>query len=81
MTSLLGRLFRSAPDEDDSYARAMTVSGELLTRMREASESTDAARGVMADIWAQNHNVPFMTTVLEAVQEAKAPLEQKPTDQ
>lgn len=78
MTSLLGRLFKPRPESDDSYARAMNVSGDLLARMRETSQSTDAARAVMADIWAQNHNVPFMTTVVETVQEMKSGIEQKP---
>lgn len=77
MTSILGRLFGRRPAPDDSYARAMIISGDLLTRMREASESTDAARAVMADVWAQNNNVPFLTTVYEAAQEAKSSIEQK----
>lgn len=67
-----------ARSSDAAYSRAMSASDDLIQRMHENSRSTDAARAVMADIWAQNHNVPFMTTVYEAVQEAKAPLKQKP---
>lgn len=81
--SLIGRLLgRSAErsDVDDRYARAMTLTDEVTTRMREAAASTDVARAVMADIWSQNHNVPFLTTVVEAVQEMKSGLEQKPSD-
>jgi hypothetical protein len=87
MTGILGRIFGSASvaappvsKGDQAYAEAMTISDELIERMREASRSTDAARGVMADIWAQHHNVPFMATMVETVQEMKSPLEQKPGD-
>lgn len=80
MTSILGRIFGSPPDEDDSYARAMNASDELIARMREASNSTDPARAIMADVWAHNHNIPFLTTVGEAVQEMKSGTNQKPTD-
>lgn len=87
MTSLIGRMFwnRHTPPHQDSrgdlaYAHAMTVSGDLLTRMQECSRSTDAARAIMADVWAQNHNAPFLTTVFEAVQEAKSPIVQNPAD-
>ena len=57
---------------DLAYAEVMQESDDLLKRMRETSNSTDAARAVMADIWSQNHNVPFLTTVYESVQEAKS---------
>lgn len=85
MTSLLGRIFgrsdrRQISRGDAAYAQAMTVSGDLLARMQKYSHSKDAAHAVMADVWAQNRNIPFMTTVFEAVAEAKAPIEQKPED-
>ena len=54
------------------YNQAMGESGDLIKRMREHSISTDAARAVMADIWAQHRNIPFMTSVYETVQEMKA---------
>jgi hypothetical protein len=50
----------------------MAFSDDLLRRMQDNSRSTDAARAVMADVWAQNRNIPFMTTVYEAVAEAKS---------
>lgn len=70
----------SAPDADDAsrtrgdvaYQRAMDASADLLFRIREAGREADVARVVIADIWAQASNIPFMTTVYEAVQEAKA---------
>lgn len=58
-----------------AYAKAMNESDDLLRQMKEASRSTDSARGVMADIWHQRNNVPFMVTVREAVLEMKAPFE------
>lgn len=80
MTSILGRLFGRRPVEDDTYARALAVSSDLLTRMREAGGSRDPARAVMADLWYQRHNVPFMTTVVETVQEMSSGMKQSPED-
>lgn len=86
--SILGRLFSSARSElpsisrgDVAYAAAMNESDEMLTRMRNASNSNDPARAVMADLWQQRHNVPFLVTVVETVQEMKSGIEQKPSDQ
>ena len=78
MTGIFGKIFpdrqgQPAPMKGDlAYAEVMQESDDLLKRMRETSNSTDAARAVMADIWSQNHNVPFLTTVYESVQEAKS---------
>lgn len=85
MTSILGRIWSRRPAaaaavaaEPSPYEHAMAVSNELIERMRAYSNGRDAARGIMADVWAQNHNVPFLTTVHEAVEEAKSPLAQDP---
>mgnify|MGYP003386932472 CR=1 FL=1 len=79
MTSILGKIFHTRPlppplptKADRTYARAMAVSDDLLRKMHDYSRSNDAALAVMADVWAQNHNVPFMVTVYEAVEEAKS---------
>jgi hypothetical protein len=74
MTGLIARIFgrKSESRGDGAYHEAMRVSGDLLKRMSDSSSSTDAARAVMADVWAQNNNIPFLTTVYEAVQEAKS---------
>lgn len=75
MTSILGRIFGHAKPPplpaagDLAFDRAMGKSDGILRKMVECSSSTDAARAVMADVWAQNHNVPFLTTVYQAVQE------------
>jgi hypothetical protein len=81
MSRILARLFgwsREPGPGDIAYDRAMNESADLLNRMREYSCSTDAARAVMADVWAQNHNVPFVTSVYQTVQEMKSGIEQKP---
>ena len=56
---------------DIAYQKAMEASADLIFRIREAGREADVARIVIADIWAQASNIPFMTTVYEAVQEAK----------
>jgi hypothetical protein len=86
MTSILGRIFGGHADTpppnrgDMAYAAAMDESEDVLKMLRQSAQSTDAARAVMADIWAQNRNVPFLTTVTEAVQEMKSPIAQRPDD-
>jgi hypothetical protein len=57
---------------DAAYMRAMDASDDLLCRIREAERETAAARAVIADVWSQAQNAPFMTTVYEAAQEAKS---------
>jgi hypothetical protein len=86
MTSILGRIFGNTPSPpplpgagEQVYQQAMTESRALREKMRECSSSTDAVRAVMADIWAQNNNVPFLVTVFEAVQEVKSGTDQKPS--
>lgn len=78
MTSLLGRIFggRAEARSEASYREAMKVSSDLLSKMREYSSSTDAARALMADIWSQNHNIPYLVTVYEASQEMRSGIEQ-----
>jgi hypothetical protein len=49
----------------------MDASADLLFRIREAGRESMSPETLMADIWSQAQNVPFMTTVYEAVQEAK----------
>jgi len=77
MRKLLNLLFGTTRPSEQAYVTAINESSDLLRRMREHSRSTDAARAVMADVWAQNHNIPFMTTVYEAVQEAKSGIQEK----
>lgn len=52
--------------------RALAESDALIKKMRETSGSNDAWRAVLADIFLQRHNVPYMTTVYESTQEMNA---------
>lgn len=78
MNALFG--FRSS-SADTAFDEAMNVSDDLIKHMQETSQSRDAVRAVMADVWAQRNNIAFMTTTFEAVQEAKAPIEQRSEDE
>lgn len=78
MTSIFGRIFSLRPipappvqasAAEDRYAVAVRESDDLLQKMRAAYASTDPVRQAMADIWAQRHNVPYVTSVYETVQE------------
>ena len=79
MTSVFGKIFSKSSNGachptkgDQAYEQAMAGSDDLIGMLREASPSTDAARSVISDIWAQATNITFMTTVYQAVQEAKS---------
>lgn len=61
---------RSAADA--AYDRAMEESTSLIAKMRECSDGKSPIRAIMADIWAQNHNIPYVATVYESVQEMNA---------
>lgn len=86
MTSLIGRMFSRAPAtaamavEPTPYQLAVAATDDLLEKMRAYSNGSDAARAIMADVWAQNHNVPFLTTMHEAAQEAAAGIKQRSED-
>ena len=58
---------------DASYHEAMGASDDLIQKMRESSKSSDAARTVIGHIWAKHHNIPFLTSVFEAVEEMNLP--------
>jgi len=63
---------RRATPADRAYNHAMAVSTDLIEKMRERSSDPSPMRAMMADIWAQNHNVPYVTSVFETVQELNA---------
>lgn len=62
---------------DEKYVAAMRESDELLADMREAEKTSDPIRSMVASLWAHRSNVPFATTLHEAVEEMRAPLEQR----
>lgn len=67
----------SLRNSDIPYYRAVAATNDVMARMASSPRTTDAARAIMSDIWAQAHNVPFMTTLYETTQEMNAPLKQK----
>lgn len=71
---MLRNLFvpRTPSAADLAYNRAMAESGTLIRKMRECSDDRNPIRAIMADIWAQSHNVPYVATVYESVQEMNA---------
>jgi hypothetical protein len=80
MTSILGKIFgtRKSPPPlspgpgEVAFEKVMSESRALRAKLRAASQSTDAARAIMADVWEQSRNTPFIVTVFEAVEEAKS---------
>lgn len=59
----------------------MSVSDELLDKMRAANNGTMAAvRDLVTEILQRRHNAPVVTTIFEAVQEIKSGIEQRPDD-
>ncbi len=59
-----------------AYNRAMRVTDDFISQIRQASNHP--VRAVVSDIISHADNVPFMTTIYEAVEEMKVvPLEQR----
>lgn len=56
---------------DAAYDKAVGASDDLIQRMRDSAPTTAAVRAVVTDVWAGHRNIPFLTTVYEAVQEMK----------
>lgn len=87
MTSLLGRIFNhrpvttSAPMRGDiAYAEVMRKSDDLLHRVNSSPPPSPSVVAVIVDIWSQRRNIPFLTTVVEAVEEGSAAIKQRPDD-
>ena len=73
--TFLDRLFgarHSCKHGSETAKHALAISSDLIKQMQERSQSHDAARAVMADIWAQRHNIPYLTTVYEANEEMQS---------
>lgn len=74
MTIISRLLFRTASEPRGSaYAAAMNGTDVLLQRMEAEQRSADPARAVMASIWRQRNNIPYMATIHEAVAEVNSP--------
>lgn len=57
---------------DPAYSKAIEMSNDLIDKMRKNQDAKNPVTALMADIWMQRHNIPYMTTVYEAVQEVDA---------
>ena len=76
--TILGRIFgdHHMTAGQAAYNRAMKVTDDFIYQIRNASNHP--VRSVVSDIMSHADNVPFMTTVYEAVEEMKViPLEQR----
>ena len=58
----------------DKYHLAMKSISDLSEKIQE--NRNHPTREMVADILSNRHNVPYITTVYEAVQEANAPIKQ-----
>lgn len=56
---------------------ALAATDELIERMRASSASNDPVRAIMANLWEQRHNVPYVTTIFEADAEMKSAVDSK----
>lgn len=63
-----------------AFDRATAASTDLRARMRAASNSNDPIRGMLADLWLERHNIPYVTTIYEAHREMLGAIRQKPED-
>lgn len=77
MMAFLNRIFapsRPASSGSSAAKAAMSVSSDLIHRMQDASASNDPVRALMADVWAQRQNMPYITTLYESNEEMQAAL-------
>jgi hypothetical protein len=68
------RFLTSTPEHQSTPGvnRAIQISSELISKMRKDQNSKHPVTAMMADLWMQRHNVPYVTTVYEAAQEMDA---------
>lgn len=72
----IGSLFYSPQrrgDSDTAYQKAVEISDDLLRRLREPAVTDDVSRSILATLMAHQHNIPFLTSVYETVQEMAVP--------
>jgi hypothetical protein len=61
----------STSESTENFRAAIRVSKDLIDQMRKDQDSRNPVTALMADIWMQRHNMPYMTTIYEAVQEVE----------
>jgi hypothetical protein len=72
----MSRLFtapRRRDPSDIAYQKAMEISDDLITRMRDSTIAGDINRSLLTTLLAHRHNIPFLTSVYETVQEMDVP--------
>ncbi len=74
ISCLLNWINRCPTSGDEKYHLAMQSISDLSEKIQENKD--DPAREMVADILANRHNIPYLTTVYEAVQEVNAPIKQ-----
>lgn len=52
---------------------AIAMVDDLTNSMRAYSAGNDPVKALMSDLWQHRNNVPFVTTIYEAIQEVKLP--------
>lgn len=50
---------------------AIKMADELTVEMKRYSSGDDPIKSLISDLWRHRNNVPFVTTVYEAIQEVK----------
>jgi hypothetical protein len=55
----------------DRADKAIRIADELTNAMRHYRSSNDAVESLIIDLRRHRRNIPFITTVYEAIQEAK----------
>lgn len=63
---------RSGP-ADVAYQKAMEVSDDLLGKMRGSVIAGDVNRVLLGSLVTHRHNIPFLTSVYETIQEMDVP--------
>jgi hypothetical protein len=56
-----------------AYQKAMWVSDDLLEKLRHPSATNAASRALLHTLLEHQHNIPFLTSVYETVQEVDVP--------
>ena len=71
---VLNWINRCPASGDEKYHLAMKSISDLTDKIRENRDHP--TREMVADILANRHNTPYITTIYEAVQEVNAPIKQ-----
>lgn len=75
MMNFLGGLLFPQRGEGAGYAywQAVRVSDDLLNHLRNPAAADEPSRSLFVVLWEKRHNIPFLTSVYETVQEMDLP--------